>query len=81
MAERISIITIECLLYLLIKIGVSKPILVKKYTKIGNWNISPLAKLIVATVDANDVKLILFMTKSLTVYDPKKLTDKGAIMK
>ena len=58
--------------------GVSKPLLVKKYTNIGNSKIIPVAKLTVVTVDINEVKLIWFATLLLTWYDPKKFTESGA---
>ena len=59
--DKIRVITI-CFLYFLIKSGVNKPILVRKYTNIGNSKIKPFAKLIVVTVDTNELKPIVLET-------------------
>ena len=40
------------------KLGVNKPILVRKYTNIGSSKIRPFIKLIVVTVDTNELKPI-----------------------
>ena len=50
-ADKIRVTTIACLRYMRINSGVSNPILVKKYTKIGNSKMMPFAKHTVVTVE------------------------------
>jgi hypothetical protein len=50
--------TKACLRYFLKKSGVIKPSLLKKYTNTGSWNINPLAKQTVVTVEINEFKFI-----------------------
>ena len=59
----------------------TNPTFVKKYTKIGNSNIIPFARVTVVTVEINEVILIWLATVLLIWYDPRKLIEIGAITK
>ena len=66
MPATTSMTTTECLLYVRMNEGVSIPILVKKYTRIGSSKIIPEIKVMVVTVEINESSEMVFFTSVLT---------------
>jgi hypothetical protein len=58
MAERIKITTMACFRYFLIKVGVMRPIFVRKNATIGNSKTIPVARQIEVSVPIYDLTLI-----------------------